>query len=612
MSFPDEFTPEIDVAWIASTDKQNVQHFHARPVATFFEGIRTSILEHVPTYLADGDPPTLSMKLTKMIDSWAPKLAILVQSLPNHASKYPIWFTGFLYSLSELVCWIYRDDAQLQQSLAATWVLSEKDRGILLGKMYKASVMPLDLDKSVLAVANLDDIPDSFLRRRNPSQSNDNRPFGQPGPLLTAGATSSSSVPTAAANKPATTSSLVRFDIDPPVTMEVDSGLSVQPTLSATMRSSPPPEPSSSSTTQRKRKRVTQGTEAEETTSKTKKGKGRVIVRPPIPSESSDEENTPVFELESILKKASSDDVRALLDTLFEHVKPLQDIDPKSFGRPLKYGEARKDKLTPYYAFHDAAEPPFFVPRTDRGAPFKLNVDTLLRANEHVQPFIRQPCVGCALSLKDCKCTGIFHGKADNADGSFVNNKCGPCHAGLKVCSHSIKLDSLLSLKESLSSFSSDSESRLKDLVEQRRLLNLSIDSIDEDLERQIETFRHSCPDPTVVFTSGTPPKVHEPGDIPRPWDILAKAWDIPYSGFLPFGKSHRLYPGHPSLASIGTSQVSHAKLGHPRSQLLGWDVPCHHYLWDVPNDQLGTSQNLTYWWDVPSDQLGTSQNLTC
>ncbi|THU80634.1 hypothetical protein K435DRAFT_874186 [Dendrothele bispora CBS 962.96] len=36
--------------------------------------------------------------------------------------------------------------------------------------------------------------------------------------------------------------------------------------------------------------------------------------------------------------------------------------------------------------------------------------------------------------------------------------------------------------------------------------------------------------------TSGTPPKVHEPGDIPRPWDILAKAWDIPFQGFYPLG----------------------------------------------------------------------------
>ncbi|THU84844.1 hypothetical protein K435DRAFT_869869 [Dendrothele bispora CBS 962.96] len=512
MSFPDEFTPEIDLAWIASTDRHNVQHFHARPVATFFEGIRTSLLEHVPTYLADGAPPTLSMKLTKLIDSWASKLAILAQSLPNHANKYPIWFTGFLYSLSELICWIYHDEAQLQKSLAATWVLSEKDRQ----KMSKALVM--------------------FLRRRNLSQGNDTLSFGQPGPLLTAGAAPSSSVPTAAATKPASpakrqtmakpaqitpsrskaTSSSVCFDIDPLDTMEV------QPTLSAAMCSSPPPEPSSSSTTQKKRKRSAQGIEADEMTPQTKKGKGRGVVRPPTPSESSDEENTPVFELDNILKKASGNDVRALLDTLFEHVKPLQDINPKTFGRPLKYGKARKDKLTPYYAFHDAAEPPFFVPRTDRGAPFKLNVDTLLRANEHVQPYIRQPCVGCSLSLKDCKCTGIFHGKADNADRFFVNNKCGPCCAGSKVCSHSIKLDSLLSLKESMNSFSSDSESRLKERafriasninlrdslveqppqleLEQRRLLNLSIDSIDEDLERQIETFRHSCPDPTVVF----------------------------------------------------------------------------------------------------------------
>ncbi|THU85897.1 hypothetical protein K435DRAFT_868808 [Dendrothele bispora CBS 962.96] len=261
------------------------------------------------------------------------------------------------------------------------------------------------------------------------------------------------------------TSSSVHFDIGPPDTMEVDSGHSVQSTPSAAMCSSPPPEPSSSSMTQKKRKCSAQGTKADETTLKTKKGKERVQVRPPTPSKSLDKENTPVFELNSILKKASGDDVHALLDTLFDHVKLLQDIDPKSFRHPLKYGEACKDKLTPYYAFHDAAEPPFFVPCTDRGAPLKLNIDNLLRANEHVQPFIRQLCVGCSLSLKDCQCTGIFHGKAVNADGFFVNNKCGPFCAGSKVCLHSIKLDSLLSLKESMNSFASDSESSSEDNI---------------------------------------------------------------------------------------------------------------------------------------------------
>ncbi|THU78022.1 hypothetical protein K435DRAFT_877103 [Dendrothele bispora CBS 962.96] len=358
------------MSYSCRTDHQNVQHFHPHPVAGFFEGIRTALLDHIPTYLASGEPPALSMKLTKLMDSWASKLAILTQSLPNHANKYPAWFTGFIYSLSELVQWIYRDDAQLKKSLTMTWILSEKDRE----KMSKSSVMPLDLDKSVLAnhpIFELINIPGSLLTTEAASVA----------PVLTAATTKlASPAKKQTTAKPAQIpssrskgiSSSIRFNIDSQDNMEVDSGLS----------------PSSSSTTQRKRKRDTQGTEAEETTSKTKKGKKRVIVRPPMPSESSNTENTPVFELDNILKKASGDDVQALLDNLFEHVKLLQDVDPKSFGRPLKYGEACKDKLTPYYTFHDAAEPPFFIPSTDRGAPFKLNIDTLLCANEHVQPVI--------------------------------------------------------------------------------------------------------------------------------------------------------------------------------------------------------------------------------
>ncbi|THV02925.1 hypothetical protein K435DRAFT_792159 [Dendrothele bispora CBS 962.96] len=57
----------------------------------------------------------------------------------------------------------------------------------------------------------------------------------------------------------------------------------------------------------------------------------------------------------------------------------------------------------------------------------------------------------------------------------------------------------------------------------------------------------------TSHFTSGTPPKVHEPGDIPRPWDILVKTWDIPFQGFYPLGSPMDCTLGHPSLVHFAT-----------------------------------------------------------
>ncbi|THU79409.1 hypothetical protein K435DRAFT_810735 [Dendrothele bispora CBS 962.96] len=96
---------------------------------------------------------------------------------------------------------------------------------------------------------------------------------------------------------------------------------------------------------------------------------------------------------------------------------------------------------------------------------------------------------------------------------------------------------------------------------------------------------------------------VHEPGDIPRPWDILVKTWDIPFQGSYPLGSPMDCTLGHPILylMGLGTSQGLQWNLGCPNTPVLGVGHPnsflsmvgCPNFFsWDIPTEhKLGMSQ---------------------
>ncbi|THU89682.1 hypothetical protein K435DRAFT_802578 [Dendrothele bispora CBS 962.96] len=93
------------------------------------------------------------------------------------------------------------------------------------------------------------------------------------------------------------------------------------------------------------------------------------------------------------------------------------------------------------------------------------------------------------------------------------------------------------------------------------------------------ECSNHECQKVIIIcVTSGTPPKVHEPGDIPRPWDI-------PFQGSYPLGNPMDCTLGHLILVHFATFVLKIAQVVYVFET------------WDVPRliMGLGTSQGLQW-----------------